>query len=130
MSIITVDLRSRSLIWEQIVDSVKQQIARGVLREDDYMPSVRSLANELGINPNTIQKAYAELERQGIIKSVPGKGSIVIAGADTVSGMQKAVVLDEVRSLAAAAAAAGVSFEEFASAAKSAFSDTKEDCND
>ena len=87
MGLITIDLRSRKLIYEQIVDNVKEQIIREVLRENDYMPSVRALANELGINPNTIQKAYGELERQGIIHSVAGRGCIVVATADTVRGM-------------------------------------------
>ena len=50
MGLITIDLRSRKLIYEQIVDNVKEQVVREVLKENDYLPSVRSLANELGIN--------------------------------------------------------------------------------
>lgn len=121
MGIITVDLRKRQLIYEQIVDSVKEQVRRGVLQENDYMPSVRALANELGINPNTIQKAYAELERQGVIQSVPGRGSIVVASADAVRDMQRDKAAAEIRRIAAKSAAAGLTYEEFCEAAKGAF---------
>ena len=60
MSLITIDYRDRKLIYEQLIDNIKELILRGDLKKDDFLPSVRSLAKELGINPNTIQKAYAE----------------------------------------------------------------------
>jgi len=85
------------------------------------MPSVRTLAGELGINPNTIQKAYAELERQEIIKSVAGKGSIIVASAETVTDMNKEKLLAVVETCARDAAAAGVSYEEFMLAARKVF---------
>lgn len=121
MGMITIDLRKRQLIYEQIVENVKEQIGRGVMQENDYMPSVRSLANELGINPNTIQKAYAELERQGVIQSVPGKGSIVVASAGTVKDMQKERAAQKIRQTAAEAAAAGFAYEQFCLEAKAVF---------
>ncbi len=123
MSIITIDLRKRQLIYEQIVENVKLQIVRGVLHENDYMPSVRSLANELGINPNTIQKAYAELERQGVIQSVAGKGSIIVADREYVSGMQNGHVTEKIRQMAKIALEAGFDFEMFCDAAKDIFAD-------
>lgn len=113
MGIITIDLRKRQLIYEQIIESVKEQVARGVLRENDYMPSVRSLANELGINPNTIQKSYAELERQGVIQSVAGRGSIVIVSAETVKEMQQDKVSEKIRAAAKDAVASGMDLESF-----------------
>ena len=67
MSLITVDLRDRKQLYEQLVDNIKNLILIGELKADDKLPSVRSLARELGINPNTIQKAYSELERCGVI---------------------------------------------------------------
>nr|WP_275431567.1 GntR family transcriptional regulator [Salinicoccus roseus] len=75
--VINLDLKSRVPIYEQLVDKVKQLIIQGVLKPDEKLPSVRSLAQELTINPNTIQKAYRELEREGYIYSLPGKGSFV-----------------------------------------------------
>ena len=74
---ISLDLKSRVPIYEQLVDKVKQLIIQGVIKPDEKLPSVRSLAQELTINPNTIQKAYRELEREGYIYSLPGKGSFV-----------------------------------------------------
>lgn len=121
MGIITIDLRRRQLIYEQIVDNVKEQIGRGVLLENDYMPSVRSLANELGINPNTIQKAYAELERQGIIQSVAGRGSIVVVNAETVRGMQQDKITVKLRQTAAEAKNAGMDYDTFCRVAKEVF---------
>lgn len=64
-------------IYEQIVENFKMQMYKGILQEGDQMPSVRSLAVELSTNPNTVQKAYAELERQGFIYTVKGRGNFV-----------------------------------------------------
>lgn len=72
-----LDLRSRSPIYEQLVDKIKELIINNVLKPDEQLPAVRVLASELTINPNTIQKAYRELEHLGYIYSVPGKGSFV-----------------------------------------------------
>ncbi|EGB93651.1 GntR family transcriptional regulator [Clostridium sp. D5] len=64
---INIDYQSRTPIYEQIVERFQMLILKGVLKPDDQMPSVRSLALQLSINPNTIQKAYAQLEQQGYI---------------------------------------------------------------
>lgn len=67
---ITIDFQNRKPIYEQIIDRFQVLIMKGILAPDSQMPSVRSLAVELSINPNTIQKAYAALEQQGFIYSV------------------------------------------------------------
>src|SRR6476469_10018310 len=72
-----LDMRSRQPIYEQLVDKLKELIISEVLKPDEQLPSVRTLAGQLTINPNTIQKAYRELETQGYIYSVKGKGSFV-----------------------------------------------------
>jgi len=72
-----LDYRDARPIYAQIVDNFRRQIAAGILQTGEKMPSVRELAAELAINPNTIQRAYRELELQGYIASVPGKGSFV-----------------------------------------------------
>lgn len=72
-----LDLRSRLPIYEQLVEKLKEMIITEVLKTDEQLPSVRVLAQQLTINPNTIQKAYRELERQGYIYSLPGKGNFV-----------------------------------------------------
>lgn len=74
---ILIDYRDTRPIYEQVVDRFKKLILRGVLCPDDKLPSVRNLAVDLSINPNTIQRAYAELERQGYIYTVKGKGNFV-----------------------------------------------------
>lgn len=74
---ILIDYRDTRPIYEQVVEKFKMLILRGVLHPDDKIPSVRNLAVELSINPNTIQRAYAELERQGYIYTVKGKGNFV-----------------------------------------------------
>ena len=72
-----LDYRDARPIYTQIVDGCREQIISGVLRQGDRLPSVRELACQLTINPNTIQRAYRELEMQGWVASVPGKGSFV-----------------------------------------------------
>ena len=74
---IHLDYKDSRPIYEQVADRLKELMILGVLEEDGQMPSVRSLATELSINPNTIQRAYAELERNGFIYSVKGRGSFV-----------------------------------------------------
>ncbi len=80
---ILLDYKDRRPIYEQIIEKFQQMILCGVLQPGDAMPSVRSLAMELSINLNTIQRAYQELERSGYIISVKGKGSFVNDTRDT-----------------------------------------------
>ncbi len=72
-----IDLKSRKAIYEQIVDNFKTLILSSVLKEDEKILSVRDMARELSVNPNTVQKAYRELESKGYIYTVLGQGSFV-----------------------------------------------------
>lgn len=74
---ISINYRDPRPVYEQVRDGYKKLIFSGILGENDKLPSVRILASQLAINPNTIQRAYAELETEGFIYSVPGKGSFV-----------------------------------------------------
>lgn len=74
---IQIDPRSRTPIYEQLVDGITKLVVSGAMEADGVVPSVRSLAAELSINPNTVQKAFTELERRGILYSTPGKGRFV-----------------------------------------------------
>lgn len=76
-TLITIDYKSRVPIYDQITAGIIRLKTLGVLKNGDKLPSVRSLAVKLGINPNTVQKAYAILESEGVICSVSGKGSFV-----------------------------------------------------
>lgn len=68
-----LDVRSRKPIYEQLTDKVKEMILHGILQTDEQLPSVRTLSQQLTVNPNTIQKAYRELEREGYIYSLQGE---------------------------------------------------------
>ncbi len=74
---VLLDYRDARPIYTQICDGFREQIRAGILQPGDKLPSVRELATQLTINPNTIQRSYRELEIQGWIASVPGKGSFV-----------------------------------------------------
>ncbi len=76
---IQINYQDKRPIYEQVVERFRQLIVKGILKSDDKIPSVRNLAIDLSINPNTIQKAYQELERQGLIYTVKGRGNFVSA---------------------------------------------------
>ena len=122
MSLITVDLRDRKQLYEQLVDNIKELILTGDLQPDDKLPSVRSLAKELGINPNTIQKAYTELERCGVIMSLQGRGSIVLANKNELRGEQYVKLVEKMSALAYEMKSTGISENEFIEAARAAYS--------
>ena len=100
-------------IYEKVKDSLRQLIFSGALGEGEKLPSVRELAVSLTVNPNTIQRAYRELEQEGAIVSVPGKGSFV-----AMSGTAKAARMEELReklsALAAEFESLGVTRDELA----------------
>lgn len=87
---IVLDYRDSRPLYEQVAERLQELMFKGALPQDAQLPSVRSLATELSINPNTIQRAYAELERQGYIYSVKGKGSFVADSSRMREGMYKA----------------------------------------
>lgn len=80
---ILIDHKDRRPIYEQIIERFEHLILCGALEADAPMPSVRSLAMELSLNPNTIQRAYQELEREGYIYTIKGKGSFVSESAQS-----------------------------------------------
>lgn len=98
---IFIDYKSRKPIYEQIIENIKSLIVSGVLQRDDQLPSVRQLAQELAINPNTIQKAYAELERQGVIYSLKGRGSFVGSSLQELRTVQQKELLEQLAELSA-----------------------------
>lgn len=91
--VIILDYKDRRPIYEQVIDKLSELMLLGVLKENDPLPSVRSLATDLSINPNTIQRAYVELERQGYIYTVKGKGSFVAENGTMKENRKKEVLL-------------------------------------
>ena len=72
---LNLDYRDARPIYEQVRDNLRRLMVRGAIQEGEKLPSVRSLASNLAINPNTIQRAYESLEAEGYVYSIPGKGS-------------------------------------------------------
>ena len=85
MALISINYRDPRPIYEQVKDGFCRLMVAGVLDAGDRLPSVRELAAELAINPNTIQRAYRELEAEGYIYSIPGKGSFASDAASARS---------------------------------------------
>ena len=109
---IFVDVRSPKPLYEQIKDSIRSQILHGLLLRDDKLPSVRELAQQNAINPNTIQKAYRDLEAEGLLYSLPGRGCFVAAPIDALKEKHKQELLGQLLALVAALQKLGVSQEE------------------
>ena len=80
---IVIDSRDPRPLYEQVVDGFRKLIVAGALQAGDKLPSVRSLASQLAINPNTIQRAYRELESLGYVYSSAGRGSFVATADET-----------------------------------------------
>ena len=91
---ISINYRDGRPIYEQVRDGFRQLIITGVLPAGSRMPSVREMASSLTINPNTIQRAYRELEAEGYTVSVPGKGSFVTDRLDAVLARREALLTD------------------------------------
>ena len=127
MGLITVDVKDRKLIYEQLIDNIKNLIMEGLIAPEEFLPSVRSLAKELGINPNTIQKAYAELERQGVIVSLAGRGSMVTSDVSSVRDVLKQKIAAEMQESVAAAKRAGITLAEYQALAESLWQNETEE---
>lgn len=108
---ITIDYQSKLPLYEQIAERFQTLILRGVLFPGSQMPSVRSLAVELSINPNTIQKAYSLMEQKGFIFSVKGKGNYV-ADSTELARQKKTELLSQLSALAGRCAETGITQNE------------------
>ena len=95
---LTLNYRDSRPIYGQIKDGLRKLIVTGAIAHEEKLPSVRALAMDLAINPNTIQRAYAELEAEGFIYSVPGKGSFASFQADSAQA-RKEELMTKVREL-------------------------------
>ena len=110
---IHLDYRDARPIYTQIADGFREQILSGILLPQDRLPSVRELAGQLAINPNTIQRSYRQLEMEGWIATVPGKGCFV-CGAPNAALRQRDELLAQFDETVAALAAMGMTPAELA----------------
>jgi GntR family transcriptional regulator len=105
-----IDFASRTPIYEQLVNSVIKLASAGVIKSGDKLPPVRTLASQLGINPNTVAKAYQILESEGYIFSTVGRGSFMTDKLENSS--QRLVAVDEYRAAASKAQLFGAQKQE------------------
>lgn len=117
---IFIDYNDKRPIYEQIVDRFQTLILNGALEPDEKIPSVRSLAVELSINPNTIQRAYRELEQKGFIYTVKGRGNFVRAD-ETLAEKQRKKLMNTLRGQIAVCRDAGISLDEITACAGEVF---------
>lgn len=110
-----LDIRSRAPIYEQLVDRFKELIISEVLKADEQLPSVRELARDLTINPNTIQKAYRELERQNYIYTIRGKGNFVTPSIEISNSDKLNKLKEELKKILSEAMYLGIKKEEILS---------------
>ena len=103
-----IDRMGRKPIYEQIIEQTELLIASGVLKPGDQLPSVRALSQMLSANPNTLQKAYAELERDGITTSAPGNGRFIGKDARVLIRERMLNLLGDIEHLSAKLHVAGV----------------------
>ncbi len=87
-----IRLEGKAPIYEQLFNGISQLISSGELKPDEKLPAVREVAKQLGINPNTVQKAYAQLEQIGLIYSMPSKGSYVSPSSDAAAALKTTAV--------------------------------------
>ena len=126
-----IDPRSSTPIYEQIELGVKELILKGALKCGEKLPSVREMASILTINPNTISKAYGELERDGIIETLRGKGTFITDNyKGKVDEKKMEYISDELKKLILEANYSGINKEDFMKLALRIFSELGVNDND
>lgn len=116
-----IDVMSRKAVYEQLVDQIERYILMGILKADEQIPSVRSMSTRLSVNPNTIQKAYTELDRRGVVYSVSGRGCFISPEAKEKIGARKKQDLAGLTARIREMAMAGVPKESVIACVESAY---------
>jgi len=109
--VLDIRLEGKAPIYEQLYNGISQLISSGELKPDEKLPAVREVAKQLGINPNTVQKAYAQLEQSGLIYSMPAKGSYVSPSNNAVEAL-KAGAIKALEAAIVTAKKSGVTHDE------------------
>ena len=125
-----IDSFSRTPVYEQIINQLEHFILTGILTADTQIPSVRNLSVNLSINPNTIQKAYAELDRNGIIYSVPGRGCFITKDAKDILSSQKLGKLTNLKELVSELKLAGLPIDSVIATVKEVYNQKEDNEND
>jgi len=123
-----IDNQSRQAVYEQIVEQVEKYVLLGVLTGGDKIPSVRSLSLELKVNPNTVQRAYTELERSGVIVTAPGRGAFVSdQGAVRLKERRREMALTDLKFLVSELKLSGLDKTELLRIVEEAYQEGKHD---
>lgn len=112
------EFQASNPIYMQIVDKINQQIIRGELMPGNKLPSVREMAVQTGVNPNTIQRTYSELERMGIVETKRGQGTFVTENFDLINELKVRLQMDIIEAFVANMKELGYSEEEMLSGLK------------
>jgi len=120
--VVTVDPRSGVPIYLQVIEQVKRSVALGILAAGEQLPTVKQLAIDLTINPNTVAKAYRELERDGVIETSPGRGSFIRGNGsiESTKNAAKDVTRDAIEIAVREAKSIGLSADEIRALASAA----------
>ena len=116
-----IDKISRKPIYERVAEGIEREIVTGLIGEMEQLPSIRELSTLLGINPNTIQKAFLDLDRAGVIISTPGRGCFVAPNAKEKIRERLSTKIAEIQTLATELAKAGIEESAVIDAVKAAY---------
>ena len=122
---VSIDKLSRVPIYEQIVDGICKEVVSGLMAEGAQLPSVREMSQLLSANPNTIQKAYLELDRRGVIASAPGVGTFIKEGAILAIRQNMKEHLSKLKALTHELAMAGIPKEDLLAIIEAAYAAVK-----
>ena len=123
-----IDNQSRQAVYEQIVEQVERYVLTGLLKGGDKLPSVRGLSMELNVNPNTVQRAYTELERDHVIVTAPGRGAFVSdQGALKLRERRREMALTDLKALVAELKLSGLEKAELLQIVESAYQEGRHD---
>ena len=126
-----IDNQSRQAVYEQIVRQIEQYILTGVLQGGDKLPSVRRLSIELNVNPNTVQRAYTELERSHVIVTAPGRGAFVSNSSEkSLKERKQKMFIADLKTLIAGLRLSGVEKEEIIRIIEAQYDTEEEESSD
>lgn len=111
-SFVSLNLESRTPIYEQIIEQIERFVALGVYKTNEQIPSIRELAANLGINPNTIKKSYEELESRGVIYTISTKGTFISNNTKNVINKKINEEIDNIKSIISDLEKMGISKDE------------------
>lgn len=110
--LINLNYQSRTPIYEQIIDEIERYVVLGVLKPNEQIPAIRELAIQLGVNPNTVKKAYEELERKKVIVTLSTKGSYIATNITDIINEKTSNKINEIKAIIKELEQLGISKEE------------------